>query len=63
MLEKVYVRFTRRKSHSSVKVVALKAFCSVRVAQRRVAQLPAKAQALARDVADAWKESGRIVPN
>jgi hypothetical protein len=43
--------------------VALKVFCVVRHAQRRVSQAPVHVRSVVQDVANAWRESDHIVPN
>jgi hypothetical protein len=64
MIKQFLARFGRPAApRRPVKIAALKAFCVVRHAQRSVVRIPAKAQAVIRDVSDAWRESGRIVPN
>jgi hypothetical protein len=64
MFKSLVARFSRRQQQRSpVKFAALKAFCVVRHAQRKVAHTPALARSVMQDVSDAWRESARIVPN
>ena len=48
---------------SRTKTLAFAAFRRVRSAQRCLAQIPVAVTAVVQDVRDAWRESGRGVPN
>ena len=64
MYKPLLVRLTgKAQTRSPFNVVVLRAFCVVRQAQRRVSQAPSHVRSVAKDVANAWRESGHIVPN
>jgi hypothetical protein len=48
---------------SKTKSLALGVFSLVRAAQRFALQVPVVAQATAREIAEAWRESGTASPN
>ena len=54
---------TGARGPSKTKAIALAVFSGVRTAQRVALQIPVVAQATAHEVRDAWRESGKQVPN
>ena len=54
---------TGTRGPSKTKAIALAVFGGVRTAQRVALQIPVVAQATAHEVRDAWRESGKQVPN
>ena len=54
---------TGTRGPSKTKAIALAVFSGVRTAPRVALQIPVVAQATAHEVRDAWRESGKQLPN
>ena len=54
---------TGTRGPSKTKAIALAVFSGVRTAQRVALQIPVVAQATAQEIAEAWRESGKQLPN
>lgn len=54
---------TGARRPSKTKAIALALFSGVRTAQRAACQVPVVAKATAKEIAEAWRESGNASPN